>query len=343
MTFQSQAPARVDLAGGTLDIWPLYLFHRDAQTLNFAVNYYARCWLTARRGKTIEFVSRDLRLRERFSSLDVLARAKSCRLPLLARLVTAFEPQKGFTLTTDSDVPAGSGLGGSSALNIAICGVLSRFAGRRLPLPKLIETARNVEAQVLRVPTGEQDYYSAVYGGAHSIRLTPHGVFRERLRVSSKQLSAQFLLCYTGQSRNSGVNNWEVFKAHMDGERRVIRHFSRIAAIATEMRRALEMHDWRRTGELLNQEWEARKKNYPGISTPGIGRLVAAARRNGALAAKACGAGGGGCVLFLTEPEARPQLEAVLRRLGASILPFQVSAKGLEVSSRAMPEQSASR
>ncbi len=343
MTFQSQAPARVDLAGGTLDIWPLYLFHRDAQTLNFAVNYYARCWLTARRGKTIEFVSRDLRLRERFSSLDVLARAKSCRLPLLARLVTAFEPQKGFTLTTDSDVPAGSGLGGSSALNIAICGVLSRFAGRRLPLPKLIETARNVEAQVLRVPTGEQDYYSAVYGGAHSIRLTPHGVFRERLRVSSKQLSARFLLCYTGQSRNSGVNNWEVFKAHMDGERRVIRHFSRIAAIATEMRRALEMHDWRRTGELLNQEWEARKKNYPGISTPGIGRLVAAARRNGALAAKACGAGGGGCVLFLTEPEARPQLEAVLRRLGASILPFQVSAKGLEVSSRAMPEQSASR
>ncbi len=327
------APARVDLAGGTLDIWPLYLFHKDAQTLNFAVNYYARCRLTARRDKAIEFVSHDLRLRESFSSLAALVQVKSWRLPLLARLVVAFGPQRGFTLATDSDVPSGSGLGGSSALNIAICGALSRFAGRRLPSPKLIETARNVEAQVLRVPTGEQDYYSAVYGGAHSIRLMPHGVVPEKLKVASKQLSEQFLLCYTGESRNSGVNNWEVLKAHVDGNRRVIRQFDRIAAIAAEMRQALEAQDWRRTSELLNQEWATRKKNCPGITTPGIERLVAAARRNGALAAKACGAGGGGCVLFLAEPEAKPRLEAVLRRSGASVLPFRVSATGLKVRS----------
>ncbi|MCZ6492362.1 MAG: GHMP kinase [Acidobacteria bacterium] len=343
MILQSQAPARIDLAGGTLDIWPLYLFHQDAQTLNFAVNYYARCRLTARRDKVIEFVSHDLRLRERFSSLSALMQAKSCRLPLLARLVMAFGPQRGFTLATDSDVPAGSGLGGSSALNIAICGALSRFAGRRLSLPKLIETARNVEAQVLGVPTGEQDYYSAVYGGAHSIRLTPHGVVPEKLKVASKQLSERFLLCYTGESRNSGVNNWEVLKAHVDGNRRVIRQFDRIAAIAAEMRQALETQDWRRTSELLNQEWATRKKNCPGITTPGIERLVAAARRNGALAAKACGAGGGGCVLFLAEPEAKPRLEAVLRRAGASVLPFRVSATGLEVRSGTRRAISASR
>ena len=163
---ESQAPTRVDLAGGTLDIWPLYLFHTNSQTINFAIDCYARCRLTARRDRAIHLISKDLARRESFPSLRALLQTNRFRLPLLARLVTAFEPQGGFTLATDSDAPSGAGLGGSSALNIAVCGALSRFTGVMLPPAKLIEIARNVEAQVLGVPTGEQDYYSAVQGEA---------------------------------------------------------------------------------------------------------------------------------------------------------------------------------
>src|SRR5262249_32658837 len=163
------------------------------------------------------------------------------------------------------------------------------------------EVARNVEAQVLGVPTGEQDYYAAMYGGLQAVCLTPFGIHAEKLALHEKELAARVTLCYTGQSRNSGINNWEVMKAHINSERRVIAEFDSIAAIAADMRAALEEQDWRRVTRLLRQDWEARKKNHPGITTPGIERLIATAQRNGARAAKVCGAGGGGCVIFLSE------------------------------------------
>ena len=336
MTISSQAPARADLAGGTLDIWPLYLFHEDAQTLNFAINYYARCTLTPERGRAIRLVSRDLGRRASFASLDALKAALRRRggmpLALSARLLAAFAPEGGLTLTTDSDVPAGSGLGGSSAMSIAIGGALSRFTGRRLAPSKLIEMVRNVEAQVLGVPAGEQDYYAAVHGGVQAIRLTPGGVRPEKLPVDPGECARRFLLCYTGQSRHSGINNWEVFKARVDRESRVCRQFRRLAAIARDMRLALEEHDWSAVARLLRQEWAARKRNHPGITTPRIDRLVTTALRNGAWAAKVCGAGGGGGVLFLIDPAARGRLEQIFRDAGARPLPFQVPRRGLRVS-----------
>jgi D-glycero-alpha-D-manno-heptose-7-phosphate kinase len=337
MIIESLAPTRVDLAGGTLDIWPLYLFHNNSQTINFAINCYARCRLIPRRGRTIELVSLDLKVRETFPSLAALklalAKAKKLRLPLLARLVLAFEPQEGVTLETTSGSPAGAGLGGSSALNIAVCGALSRFTGRKLPRRKLIELARNIEAQVLGVPAGEQDYYSAMYGGVQAIRLQPQGVRPRRLPVDNRALSERVVLCYTGQSRNSGINNWEVMKAHIDGDRSVVRQFDRIAAIATEMRQALEQADWNGVARLIRLDWEARKKNYPGITTRLIDGLISLARRHGSLAAKACGAGGGGCVLFLVKPEAKPRIERALEAEGARVIPVKVVSHGLQVSS----------
>ena len=334
MLIYSQAPTRVDLAGGTLDIWPLYLFHKNSQTINFAINCYAHCRLTPRRDKTIEFISRDLKRRESFPSLDILHATKKFRLPLLARLAIAFAPLDGFTLETESDSPAGAGLGGSSALNIAVCGALNRFVGWKLSPEKLIELARNVEAQVLGVPTGEQDYYSAVNGGIQAIFLGTHGVQAATLGVDRRELSGRVILCYTGQTRNSGINNWEVMKAHLDGNRSVIRQFDSIASIANELRMAIEDRAWKEVAQLIHLDWKARKKNYPGITTPTIEALISVARRNGGLAAKACGAGGGGCVLFLIEPEAKHRVETALRQAGARLMPFEIAESGLQVRQR---------
>ncbi|MBI2817617.1 MAG: GHMP kinase [Acidobacteria bacterium] len=328
---ESGAPARVDLAGGTLDIWPLYLFHKDSQTINFAINCFAHCRLTPRRGSKIDLISHDLRRRETFPSFQSLASAKKFVLPLLARLVIAFNPVGGFTLETDSESPAGAGLGGSSALNVAVCGVLSRFAGQSVSGSKLVEIARNVEAQVLRAPAGEQDYYSALNGGVQAIVMGPRGVRAEPLKMNTTELSDRIVLCYTGHSRNSGINNWEVMKAHLGGKRSVIRQFDRIARGAGEMHRAIEKQDWAAVAELINLDWKARKRNYPGITTPHIERLIAAARRQGSLAAKACGAGGGGCVLFLIPPDARQRVEETLRQHGARVMCVQVAPRGLQV------------
>ena len=327
----SQAPTRVDLAGGTLDIWPLYLFHKNSQTINFAVNYPAVCRLMPRRDSAIEIISHDQNRRELFASLDALSAAKRFQLPLPARLLIAFEPAGGLTLETEAQAPAGAGLGGSSALNIAICGALARHTGKKRTPAKLVELARNVEAQVLGVPTGEQDYYSAVRGGVQAIHLEPHGVRPEQLNVPEAELSARIVLCYTGQSRNSGINNWEVMKAHLDGNQKVIRQFDSIASIAEDMRQALLEREWRQAARLLEQDWKTRKKNYPGITTARIDELIAAAARNGSRAAKVCGAGGGGCVVFLVDPEAKSRVEAALLQQDVRVLPLEVNRHGLRV------------
>ncbi|HXE91396.1 MAG TPA: hypothetical protein VNK82_10575 [Terriglobales bacterium] len=328
------APCRADLAGGTMDIWPLYLFHAGAVTVNFALTTLTRCTIAALPGKTIHLRSLDTGREQRFASLDALLRARTSQHPLAAHLVRFFRPRGGFRLETDSASPAGAGISGSSALMIATAAALARFTGRSLGREALRVLAQNVEAQLIGVPTGCQDYYPALYGGVNAIHLDADGVHRHALPVAAAELDARFLLAYTGAPRQSGVNNWEVFKAHLDGDRRVFRNFEEIAAIARAMRDALTARDWDSVARLLAAEWKLRKTNAPAITTPLIERLIAVARRHGARAAKVCGAGGGGCVLFLMEPGARRGVAAALADHGAVMLPARVARRGLQVRTK---------
>src|SRR5258708_1305428 len=127
MKIFSKAPCRVDLAGGTLDIWPLYLYHANAVTLNFAVDRYASCTLETRPDSQIVLRSRDLGGEERFPNLDALNSAKRYKLRLPAHLVKFFAPKTGIDLFTDSEAPAGGGISGSSTLIIAIAAALNKL------------------------------------------------------------------------------------------------------------------------------------------------------------------------------------------------------------------------
>ena len=331
MPIQSKAPCRVDLAGGTLDIWPLYLFHQPSLTLNFAVNLYATCRLEERRHASISITSLDQKCTETFRSLADLASRSRYRLTLPALLVKFFQPPRGLHLEVDCQAPRGAGIAGSSTLNIAICAALNRFTGRDYTLEKLREIAQNVEAQVIRVPTGCQDYYPAMYGSVNAIHLTPAGLVREPLDVNVDELQQRVVLVYTGEPRESGINNWQVMKKHIDGDRKVHRNFQQIAGIAVEMRRALEEGRWEQVGKLLAREWANRRRNHPNITTPGIDRLVKAATRRGAVAAKACGAGGGGCVLLFVNQGAKAAVEQEVKRQGGQVLPIRVAPTGVEV------------
>jgi D-glycero-alpha-D-manno-heptose-7-phosphate kinase len=332
MRVEARAPARVDLAGGTVDIWPLYLFHSGAQTVNLAIRCYASCVIETRADRRIVFVSQDQQIRETYESLIDLS-LKTSALPLVRELVLFFEPRRGVTIKTTSQVPAGAGLGGSSALNIALCGALARVTGKRCTRTQILEIAKNVEAVVIRVPTGWQDYFPALYGAANAVHLERDGVKRERLPLSFSDLEKRFVLCYTGQPRNSAINNWEVMKAHIDGDPKVRRNFDEIVTIASQMREALLANDWNDVAELLALEWENRKRNFEGISTPKIDKMIEQTAKHGTLAAKVCGAGGGGCVVFLVAPGTRAAVEQMLSRLGGQIIPFGVSRVGLEVRS----------
>ena len=325
------APCRVDLAGATLDIWPLYLFHENVVTVNFAVDRYTSCEITSRNDRRIVLRSRDLARQETFESPSQLASARHSRLPLLSKLVRFFAPEGGFTMESHSESPAGAGISGSSALMISVASALNRWTARGYSLEKIREIVQNVEAQVIRVPTGAQDYYPAMYGGVSAIEFGPAGIRRSRLPVNAGDLDRRFVLAYTGAPRNSGINNWEVTKRHIEGDKSILRNFDYIAAIANAMRRAIAANDWEEAGRLMREEWTARRRNAPGISTPLIDRLVAAARPAGSIGAKACGAGGGGCVVFLTEPDAKENVARVVQESGAQVLDAKLARRGLKL------------
>ncbi|MDQ6706628.1 MAG: GHMP kinase, partial [Acidobacteriota bacterium] len=183
MRIVSKAPCRVDIAGGTLDIWPLYLFHKNAVTINFAVDRYASCVIESRDDARIVLRSHDLAGEETFQSLDELSEAKVYRLPLLAHLVKFFAPATGLKLSTDSEAPAGAGIAGSSTLIVAVSTALNAFTGRGYSLEKRREISQNIEAQIIRVPTGAQDYYPAMYGGVCAIELRESGIERHCVNV----------------------------------------------------------------------------------------------------------------------------------------------------------------
>jgi galactokinase/mevalonate kinase-like predicted kinase len=263
MRIIAEAPYRVDLAGGTLDIWPLYLFHPGAATVNFAINRHTRCAIETLGGPEIRVRSNDLDAAENFRSLAELDRTARPRLPLAAHLLRFFRPGTGLAMRTDSEAPAGV---------------------RRVAIP-----------------------------------------------VDLDDFNRRIVLCYTGAPPNSGINNWEVAKAYIDGERKIQRNFEHIASIASSMRVAVKKGDWTEAGRLLREEWSHRRKNAPGISTPVIDRLIALARRAGSLGAKVCGAGGGGCVFFLVERGAQATVSRAVANAGGVILPVQVAARGVTI------------
>jgi len=329
----AQAPCRADLAGGTIDLWPLYLFHPGALTLNFALEVLTTCRITPLKGSRIELRSRDTGQQESYSNLDELVAAGNHRHVLAAHLVRFFAPERGLRVETDSQSPAGAGISGSSALMIATTAALAHFTGRELDLEKMRVIAQNVEAQIISVPTGCQDYYPALYGGVSAVHLEPDGIRRAAVPVAPEEIEIRFVLAYTGAPRQSGINNWEVFKAHIDGDKRVFRNFEKIAAIARDMHQALLRHDWEDVARLLREEWSLRRTNAAGITTPLIDKLIAVANKNGGRAAKVCGAGGGGCVLFMVEEGARESVARAVSEAGGRILPLKVAREGLRITS----------
>lgn len=334
MIIESSAPTRVDLAGGTIDIPPLYLFHEGACTVNFAVSLMASCRIETRSDDKI--VIKSLDRKESFeTTLGRISELKDePRLELLSKLIYFFRPATGFELTAKSEAPAGAGLAGSSTLNIACIGALNKLVGDRYAPEKFIPIAAAVECQVIKVPTGYQDYHSAQYGGVSAIHFRPDGMEREALKIDTKTLEERIAVCYTGEPRNSGTNNWEITKKHIDGDKAIFNIFEGIRDSARNLREALLANDWDAVGEILKSAHPHRRNLSPNMTTPQMDHLIETAVANGAIAPKVCGAGGGGCMAFFCEEGRRADVErALAAEDGAEVLDWKLCEDGLKVTS----------
>jgi D-glycero-alpha-D-manno-heptose-7-phosphate kinase len=330
---ESSAPTRVDLAGGTIDIWPLYLFHSGAMTVNFALSLLASVRIETRNDRRIILESRDraVGLETTLDRIEELARDE--KLELVSKMVHFFRPEQGFHLIANSEAPAGAGISGSSALAIALIGALNRLVGNRYDERKFITIAANIETTVIKVPAGFQDYYPAFYGSASCVHFRADGIEREHLPVDPEEIERRFVICYTGEPRLSGINNWDSYKRHIDGDVDLFDIFERIRDAATQMRAALLANDWSAVSSVMREAYPNRKRLAPGITTPQMDKLVEKALANGAEAAKVCGAGGGGCIAFLcTEGRKQDVVNALSREKGAEILDWKVSPRGLVVN-----------
>jgi D-glycero-alpha-D-manno-heptose-7-phosphate kinase len=336
---EARAPTRIDLAGGTIDIWPLYLLHDRPLTVNAAIDLYARARIERTADGGVEVVSTDRNARARWGSLQELrggAAAAPGDLEFPARLAAHFLDGSGAgascRITTDCQAPAGSGLGGSSTLGIALASALCRFAGRTVEGDRLLAATRAIETQVIKTPTGEQDYYPALHGGALALHYTVEGTRVERLPVDLEALRRRTVLVFTGLSRSSGVSNWDMLKRRLDGDRAVREALDRVNRATHAMREALLASDWRGVGAALAAEWEARKTLSPAVTNARIETLIAAGREAGADAGKVCGAGGGGCLVLWAGDGRREAVAGRLAGLGAEVLDVRFAARGVEVT-----------
>ncbi|MHA2645200.1 MAG: GHMP family kinase ATP-binding protein [bacterium JZ-2024 1] len=324
------APTRVDLAGGTLDIPPLYLFHQPAYTINVAIELRAQVSLTTgERG--ILLVSKDRKKEVRAPSLGHLDIRKNRDLALLIYAMKNYG-REGMHLETEIEAPTGAGMGGSSALAIGIIAALALAQSGNLPPEEItMRRARGVETQTLGVPTGYQDYYSAYYGGLNILQFKPEGVERETVNSPDflQQLQDFLVLVYTGKPHFSGANNWVLFRQHIEGEKRTIRFFERLKENALGMRESVVKKDIGQVGYWMRRDWDTRRKMLPEMSTEKIDLLVRKAREIGSIGERVCGAGGGGVLALLCPPEKQEKLRKEILRLKGILLPCRLARQGL--------------
>lgn len=331
MIVEARAPTRIDLAGGTLDIYPIYLIEDEAWTINAAIEIPVQVRLARARGG-FAITSQDLRRRVQVESLDDLPTGGP--LDLACRALRFAAPRPGLSITLASSAPPGSGLGASSALVVALLAALDRWTRRSRPRDELIAAAWRLEAQSLRTLTGRQDYLAAAHGGVNAIRFGLDGDRVEpllRTPTLRRALQDRLVLAYTGQPHSSGLTNWGVVRAYLDGVPATVNRMRSIAGVARQMRDALRAGDLDALGELLAEEWTHRRELANGVSTQSIEKVLSVARRHGGVAGKACGAGGGGCVLVVVRAGAKRAVEVALRNAGFAILKVGIAAKGLQV------------
>jgi D-glycero-alpha-D-manno-heptose-7-phosphate kinase len=324
---RARAWCRVDLAGGTLDIWPLGLLHPGSRTINVAIDLHT----------TVQLVPRERTYRVRQG--DSLVEARSAEeligqpgAELVGTVLSELDcPPVEVRLASGS--PRGGGLGASSAMTVALIAAAEELRGKgRSPARQVAELARDLEARLMGLPTGLQDHYPALLGGVLEIAHGPGGQRVRRLAVDLAGLGDSLLVVYTGQSHFSAGQNWQVIRRRLEGEETTTELLGGIAEVARQMPEALEGGDLGRVGELMLREWGFRRHLAEGVSTPVVEALIQAALAKGAWGAKVCGAGGGGSIAVLCPPERRTAIAETLAAAGGTLLDTRPIGARLRVS-----------
>ncbi len=326
--FKSKSATRVDLAGGTLDLWPLSSLVEGASTINCSISCYTSVEFKKSSVMTVSVESPDFKEVFEFENLEAFFLKTSSKLVLLQEAFSAFESfENGIGLwVIKSESPAGSGLGGSSSVLISILKVIFEVEGRSFTEEGIINSAKNIESRVLRGPAGIQDYFSPVKEGLNKIIYKDSGFCREDISESLEFWSNCISVVDSEIKHHSGMNNWEILKKYIDEDPKVVKALKQISKVASLTLKAVESKSIEGLIKCFQLELEARKEVSNSYINEDLGAFLDKLEETaGVLAVKICGAGGGGCVLVLHSPENKTKVQKVLKSGSISVLPFELT------------------
>jgi D-glycero-alpha-D-manno-heptose-7-phosphate kinase len=334
---RARAPLRLGLAGGGTDLSP-YCDQFGGAVLNATIDRFAFAHIMHNPDGSTVFRARDIGADERLEpdapiQLDHgLVLHKAVYDHVVETYLDGMRP--ALTVSTTIDAPAGSGLGSSSALVVAL--IEAFRVALELPLGPgdVARLAFELERRKLGLAGGRQDQYAAAFGGVNFIEfLADDRVMVSPLRVPRaflNEFESSLVICFTGQSRRSEG----IIQEQIDGLRALnaetIENMHRLKADAAVMREALLKGDMRDLSAILMRSWEAKKRTAKGIATDAVNRLFDLAMAEGAWGGKVSGAGGGGFLMFCTDPENRYHLISALNAAGGRASSVKVTFEGAE-------------
>jgi D-glycero-alpha-D-manno-heptose-7-phosphate kinase len=324
----ARAWCRVDLAGGTLDIWPLGVLHPSSRTVNVAIDLAVEVELAASADSYVVIQGES---KVAAGSADELVVSDESALVGLIASELELPPVE---IRIRSASPRGGGLGASSALAVALIAAGENYLGRPdSSAAKRSALARDLEARLMGLPTGKQDHYPALLGGVLEIEHRAGGERVRRLDVDLDLLAGSLVVAYTGHSHFSAGNNWRVVRRRLDGDPETIELFDGLRDVTVELPAVLEAGDLEAAGRLMSREWSCRRRLAEGVSTPVVESLMEKGLAAGAWGGKVCGAGGGGCIALLVPPERRGGVVETLQAAGAEVLTTRPTNEALRVES----------
>ncbi len=325
------APCRVAFAGGGTDL-PAYANRFGGAVLSAAINLGARVWVRPLDIRTVTLILDDFEIRADYGDIAEILQDPRAEVALVGRTLAELRPAGGVEVIVRTGLPAGSGLGASGAVGVAVAYALHLFAGRHPGREEVAEAASVMEIEKLGRPIGRQDQYAAAFGGLNYFYFEKDNVRREPIDLpppKRQDFERHFMLFFSGRRRDSA----EVLSGQRarvaGGDEHTLERLHGLKALAHEMRSALEGGEWQRFGELMHRAWLAKKEVSPNVADDRAEAACARARETGAWAAKVTGAGAGGFYLVMAPPAAQDAVAAFLEGEGFERYAFNFDYDGV--------------
>lgn len=334
MIIRSKAPLRIGLAGGGSDVSP-YSDLYGGIILNATINLYAYCTIEETDDGFVTVESYDADCFERYPlsrHLEIDGKASLLK-GSYNRVMWDYDiPLKSCKITTYNDAPAGSGLGTSSTMVVAIIKAFVEWHSLPLGDYEIARLAYEIERKDLGLSGGKQDQYAAAFGGFNYMEfLKDDMVIINPLKVKRwivDELEASMVLYFTGRSRSSATIIDEQRKNVASGNTQSIEAMHRIKQSAVDMKLAVLKGDMHEFARILGQAWEDKKKMAGAITNPMIEEAFAVATKAGATAGKVSGAGGGGFIMFFVEPTKKKAVMEALDQMDGFTVQFNFTDGG---------------